>query len=386
MNLTFWFKNKTLKLKKNLRVLFFSFKVKWYKSAPVYVSPILIFQKKNFDEINNVGKITFIKTLEPINKIQNNNLIRFYGYEYVNKRNDYHLASGFYKLNNAYVYSENAIATGFNDQLFVHTFLMVNKRNIIDYDNMLLRDFKRKKITLKLSSAFLISTEGTSGYYHWVLDSLAKLIMYKNDIVSNEPIIIIPKNNKPFIAESLELYGFSNYIFADKNFHCEVNTLYVPELVSDVGNPRIEALNFLRNTKRMVNSIDKVFSKRIYITRRKQTVRHIYNETQLLEQISPYGFRTYVLEEMTFNDQINLFRNAEIVVAPHGAGLTNILFCQNELKIIELFPSNYFEDCFQNISNLLGFDHHVIIENNGDKNRNFYLDIDNFKRMIDMIL
>ena len=41
---------------------------------------------------------------------------------------------------------------------------------------------------------------------------------------------------------------------------------------------------------------------------------------------------------MSFEDQINLFKNATDVVGLHGAGFANIIFCKSNTKIIELKP------------------------------------------------
>jgi len=48
---------------------------------------------------------------------------------------------------------------------------------------------------------------------------------------------------------------------------------------------------------------------------------------------------------MSFSDQVRLFSQAEIVVAPHGAGLTNILFAEN-LIVIELLVHMLFQAFF----------------------------------------
>ena len=41
----------------------------------------------------------------------------------------------------------------------------------------------------------------------------------------------------------------------------------------------------------------------------------------------------------SFREQIDIFRGASAVVAPHGAALTNILFAPNECRVLELFAS-----------------------------------------------
>ena len=37
-----------------------------------------------------------------------------------------------------------------------------------------------------------------------------------------------------------------------------------------------------------------------------------------------------------FIDQVKIFNSAKLIVAMHGAGLTNLLFCKNKTKVIEI--------------------------------------------------
>lgn len=65
---------------------------------------------------------------------------------------------------------------------------------------------------------------------------------------------------------------------------------------------------------------------RIYITRGRARVRRVTNEEAVLERLRPLGFRPYLLEDLPFAEQVRLFHDAEMVIAPHGAGLANLLF------------------------------------------------------------
>lgn len=61
-----------------------------------------------------------------------------------------------------------------------------------------------------------------------------------------------------------------------------------------------------------------------------------------------------VLENMPLLDQIALFYGASCVVAQHGAGLSNILFCRPGTKVIEINDGSMghvdFRDCFKDIA------------------------------------
>jgi capsular polysaccharide biosynthesis protein len=55
--------------------------------------------------------------------------------------------------------------------------------------------------------------------------------------------------------------------------------------------------------------------------------------------LSSYEFEVIVPGNLTFGEQVEAFASAEIVVGPHGAALTNLLFCAPGTLAIELHHS-----------------------------------------------
>lgn len=61
------------------------------------------------------------------------------------------------------------------------------------------------------------------------------------------------------------------------------------------------------------------------------------NEKEIIDILSKkYNFERYYLEEMTVAETVSLFSQAEVIVGPHGAGLTDIIFA-DDAAVIELF-------------------------------------------------
>ena len=75
----------------------------------------------------------------------------------------------------------------------------------------------------------------------------------------------------------------------------------------------------------------------IYIARRQGTIRAVANEPDIIARLAAHfpRFRHIYLEDLSLAMQIQAFRNAAVVVAPHGGGLTNMIFCRPGTAIVE---------------------------------------------------
>jgi capsular polysaccharide biosynthesis protein len=70
------------------------------------------------------------------------------------------------------------------------------------------------------------------------------------------------------------------------------------------------------------------------------------------------GFEIVCCEELTFEQQVWLFREAETVIGPHGGGFANLVWCQPGTKVLEILGSNSVRRCYWSICSALGLRHH----------------------------
>lgn len=98
------------------------------------------------------------------------------------------------------------------------------------------------------------------------------------------------------------------------------------------------------------------FSKRIFISRKDSGVRILHNEDDVFALFEVHGFKKYIMTDLTFLQQVELFSNAEIVVGAHGAGMTNIMFCRPGTKIFEIFQER-FDSAYAYLAQSLGLDY-----------------------------
>lgn len=89
--------------------------------------------------------------------------------------------------------------------------------------------------------------------------------------------------------------------------------------------------------------------KRIYLKKKPVYIegiqynvgRRIINDAEVTSILKEHGFKTVDVTKMSFSQQTELFKDAEIIVSPLGASLTNCIFCAPSTKVIGL--SAYYE-------------------------------------------
>ena len=79
------------------------------------------------------------------------------------------------------------------------------------------------------------------------------------------------------------------------------------------------------------------------------------------------------------------FSNADIVVAVHGAGLTNLLFARPGTAVIELFPENCVKSTYLWLSNRINLNHTALLGSAGDYHQAFHVDPYRFATTLDAV-
>jgi hypothetical protein len=90
----------------------------------------------------------------------------------------------------------------------------------------------------------------------------------------------------------------------------------------------------------------------IYIWRADTQARPLLNEEQLIVRLASFGVEPVVLSLLSLDEQIILFREARLVIGPHGAGLTNVVFSRPGSVLYELLPSHYLNPCIARLARM----------------------------------
>lgn len=98
------------------------------------------------------------------------------------------------------------------------------------------------------------------------------------------------------------------------------------------------------------------YPERVYIIRNRSARRCVTNEQELCEKLATYGFHCLAMEDMSVEEQAKHFFNAEIIVAPHGGGLTNLVFSRSTARCVELF-GRYDKVVYERICRSVGMEY-----------------------------
>lgn len=100
----------------------------------------------------------------------------------------------------------------------------------------------------------------------------------------------------------------------------------------------------------------KLFVMRGYVTGRRKR-----NLEEVRAALEPMGFVFTSTQGKTMQEEADLFGNAEVIVAVHGAALHNLLFARPGTTVVEIAPYDYFEESNYVIANHRGCDYWYLI-------------------------
>lgn len=206
------------------------------------------------------------------------------------------------------------------------------------------------------SGASLCAPSGAT-YFHWLLDVLPRFYYLG---AMNPDYWVIGELRHKFQRDALQLLGIEDKLIEMyPGSHVEFEKLHVLNTVNMQGTMR-ETVQFLRNTFQPKNG--GVSPKRFFIDRAKASYRNVLYRDELLKVMQAYEIKPVFPEEMTFQEQVTLFSQAELVVAPHGSGLSNIAFCPSEATVVELFSKYYTNPIFYRLAMVVGMEYYAAID------------------------
>jgi len=192
-----------------------------------------------------------------------------------------------------------------------------------------------------------------ANYFHWITQVLPAIDHAVNRIGQARNIAIALPLLNGWQEESLQLLGLANVrrvMIDDPAKQYALARAEYSELLNG-GGAFSNSATTLATYRRLREAVERPWSRdrKIYVARTDATSRQMRNEAVVIEEVRKRGYEVIPPGTLGFQEQVQLFRSARIVVGPHGAGMTNIVFCEPGTIIYELAPSHYTNSCFVNL-------------------------------------
>jgi hypothetical protein len=285
-------------------------------------------------------------------------------------------------LKNARVVNENGVIISYDGRVFADFTFEFDK----PIENHEVFKSYINKPQIRRGCIATITSTGNTGYFHWIFESLPRLKLLE-EVVDDIDYLIVPYNLKRFHLETLNLLGFpeEKLLKINDGAHLLCERLFVPSIPRQVP---MWACEFLRDSFLPGDVAEP--HRLIYISRKDALYRKITNETEVEDYLRGIGFEIVQMSGLTFLEQVKICAEARIVVAAHGAGLSNTVFCKNA-KILEFFPPSYINASFRILANQVGNEYYYILGvdvhgNSPPAWRDYTVDMKAFEKTLERIL
>ncbi len=204
--------------------------------------------------------------------------------------------------------------------------------------------------------------------FHWMMDALPRLhlieqIMPLDDIDH----FVVQGADNGFRLRSLEILGIPAskvHFFTDQLIHIQADELLLGSHPRGwLSNISPDWSNTFHRNRYLSNMrpVQRIWPKKIYISRRDSSLRGVANEEALFDQLKAHGYQEILLSEYNYDEKIALFHHAREVISMSGAGLGFLVYCQPGTRVLELFPAGFVHYANAALAAQADLDYHYLV-------------------------
>jgi capsular polysaccharide biosynthesis protein len=266
-----------------------------------------------------------------------------------------------------------------------------------------------KKKGIDFTNGIFLGGNGASNYYHWLIEILPKMefVNQLGQEFAKYPLLISEsaKKHKSF-QDSLKFFAHGRpVIYLDDKKYFTVQNLVtfttpsnIPFNLTTEEAPRIEdfkispdSVHYIREEILSRHIPKKTPNRRIFLT--LENLSRKYNEEEVFKVFERLGFEKVYIDKLSFQQQVDMMQEAEMIAGPTGAAWANLIFCKTGIKCLcwmDEFATNF--SSFSNIAQILKVKLHYFFFENGTKTtseiykKDYKLDSIKLKKILTAIL
>jgi hypothetical protein len=203
---------------------------------------------------------------------------------------------------------------------------------------------------------------------HFLLDHASRLELYRRAGLDIADLTVIgPELATEYQRVTADRLGVRGYVSVSRRARLRVNRLWVSSNCHTMRHPGHWAAEWaVRPLRAAFDLAPRAPRRRLLVSRRDSQWRRIRNEARVFNLLEPLGFEAIVPGALSFAEQIAAFRDATHIVAPHGAGLANILWCAPGTHVLEVFHPHYGTWAYAMLNDVLDIDYASMVGRDAD--------------------
>ncbi len=209
-----------------------------------------------------------------------------------------------------------------------------------------------------IHSGYHLLPRRLDSYRQWLVDAMSR---FRPDVLaafardpdsSGAPTLLLPQLDVFWKWESLGLLvppGTASFaVYPRGRVYVQRLLCVPPSAEGAIPLVLLDAFNRMREA--VLCGVPARPWRRIYVARTDTDKRLLANEAALIARAEQAGFTAVVPSKLSVADQVRMFAEASHILAPHGAGLTNIGFCQPGAVLCELHMDSHIDWTYRRLA------------------------------------
>ena len=208
-----------------------------------------------------------------------------------------------------------------------------------------------------------LANRNSSGYFHFITELLTTLVWLTDQDIVNYQLVLPSILKVDWVLQFLAIFEVGEVCWLDSRsliHHCWIAA--ATAIQGSYDGSEIRKLRCIMHQRFLESATPAAPPpSKIIISREDADSRRLINHQSLYLKLKDLGFETFLLSELSVEEQVFLFARATHVVAPHGAGLTNMIWMQEKSYVYEIRAhENANDNCYFALSQHLNIQYTAI--------------------------
>jgi len=223
-------------------------------------------------------------------------------------------------------------------------------------------------------NCYCLRTRWGDNYAHWMYEDLPRFFSALPHLPKDTKFIV-PENIAGWKIESLNAIGIdqARLVPLAQHVETECESLWFATILGSMQwfhtSPDIaqgvsqKLIDYAAKQLSERDCSDLPLSEYIFISRKGVPNNRLVNEAELTKVLDKLGFEIVLMENYNISQQVEIIKNASVVVGAHGAGLTNVMFAKPSAIMVELQDDSYLcpRPWYWKLANCYGCNYKTII-------------------------